>query len=154
MSIKCTYRQLAALRNQSDRAGGVLLGPIAKLNKVDESLVPAIMDRIRISRFVKAIITETIKYERSHLDLLKKHGILDEKDKSRYLIPVEGQSDYQEAMQNLDGTETEVPTSPLPASVIEKVSLSVEDLSVLEPFISVPGDIADPGAVERRSKHK
>lgn len=154
MSIKCTYRQLAALRNQSDRQGGVILGPIAKLNKVDESLVPAIMDRIRISRFVRTIISETIKYERLHLDLLKKYGILDEKDKSRYLLPPDRQAEYQEAMQDLDNTETEVSTSPLPTYAIEKVSLSVEDLSALEPFISIPDDSSNAIPIGRQSKHK
>jgi len=138
MAIKCTFRQLASLRDQIDSKGAPIPGPMTKLNKVDESSVPSIVDRVRIARFIKAIIAETVEYEKVHLDLLKKYGEQDAENKLRYLIPPEKMQEYQTEMQKLDGTETEVSVVPLPASVIEKVSLSVGDLAALEPFIVLP----------------
>jgi hypothetical protein len=60
-TIRCTYQQLAALRDQLDRSESVIPGPISKLAKIDEASVPAIKDRIRIGHFIRAVVGETIK---------------------------------------------------------------------------------------------
>jgi hypothetical protein len=140
MAIKCTYRQLAALRDQTDREGSIVVGPMSKLNKVDEQTVTSIVDRVRIARFIKAIITETVEYEKTHLELLKKYGVQDEKNKAVYIIPPDKREDYHTEMKKLEEQEVEVNVVPLPSSVIEKVSLTVGDLAVLEPFVLFPAE--------------
>jgi hypothetical protein len=154
MAIKCTYRQLAALRDQSERGGGVVPGPISKLNKVDESTVPSIGDRIRISRFVSTIITETIEYEQAYMVLVKKYRAPDEKNQGQYIIPPASQSDYQNELNKLEDTETEVATGLLPAVLIAKVPLCVADLTVLMPFLAIPSDSGDAIPFDKTPKRK
>jgi hypothetical protein len=152
-TIKCTYRQLSALCDQFDKEEKVVPGVISKLAKIDENQVPAIKDRIHIGHFIRSVVSETVKYEQAHIELLKKHGQLSNtSDRPRYLITPEYQVAYRTDLQKLENTETEVSAFPLPASMLEKVSLSVSDLGALEPFLTLPGEEADITHNDKRSK--
>lgn len=132
MPIKCTYKDLADLR---DRDG--VPGPMTKFNNVGDNV--SLVDRTRIMKWLKPIIAETAEFEKTHLALLGKYGQRNKDRANLYVIPPEKQAEYQTENGRLEATEVEVASVPLPVESYDgKVPMTVGDLVVLEKFVVMP----------------
>lgn len=138
--IKCTYRDLAGLRDQT--IGGVNRpGPLTKLAQADDTRVPLLMDRIRIGRFVQKVIAEIKVMETDALELLRKYGKQDEKNPTMFNIAPENRAVFNAENDKLNETECEITLLPLPESVYGRLPLTAGDLMALEKFIVLSPEV-------------
>jgi hypothetical protein len=138
--IKCTYSDLAGLRDQNitDAKGNVMAvrpGPLTKLAQADDKQVPLLMDRIRIGRFVRAVVTEIKEMETDAMELLRKYGKQNEQNPTNFHIPPESRDQFNKENSRLNETECEIRVLPLPESVYGKLPLTSGDLMALWKFI-------------------
>jgi hypothetical protein len=139
--IKCSYRDLAGLRDQTITTQGANQitrpGPLTKLAQADDTRVPLLMDRIRIGRFVTKIIAAIKEMEADAMELLKKYGKQDEKNPAMFNIPPESRTQFNEENNKLNDTECEITLLPLPESVYGRLPFTAGDLMALMKFIEL-----------------
>jgi len=136
--IKCTYHDLAGLRDQTVNQGSTQItkpGPLTKLAQADETRIPLLMDRIRIGRFVGKIVAEIKEMEADAMKLLSKYGKQEEKNPAIFNIPPINRELFNEENNKLNDTECEITLLPLPESVYGRLPLTAGDLMALEKFI-------------------
>lgn len=145
--IKCTFRDLSKLR---DVRG--IPGPFTKLASADEARL-SLVDRMRVSRFLKPLLAETAIFERDYMTLLEKYGTrrkddpaivfdiaLEDDGKGGTRINEARRREFNVEQEKLHEMEREIVVLPLPRSIYEKLSLTAGDLLALEKFIEFPTD--------------
>jgi len=134
MAIKITYAELSNI-------GATIL----KLNAVGAKA--SIVDRARIARFVKPILTELGEYEKLRNELIAKLGEpVKEGVPGQFRIKTENLATYTDEMKKLLAIEAELPISPMPVKLYELADLTVEDLNRLGDLIVWPKDEDEPPA--------
>ena len=142
MPITCKFKDLAGLRDLGRP------GPLTKLNDADDRAC-TIVDRMRITRLIKAIMPSLGEYERTYLDLVKKYGVPRSVDGNIYDLPdgTKGKDDDEKSrnkklreefdaeLERLGDTACEINATPLPLETYGKLPLSPRDLLKLEPFL-------------------
>lgn len=145
--IKCTFRDLSKLR---DVRG--IPGPFTKLASADETRL-SLVDRVRVSRFLKPLLAETAVFERDYMALLERYGTrrkddpaivfdiaLEDDGKGGTQVNEKRRKEFIVEQEKLYEMECEIAILPLPRSIYEKLSLTAGDLLALEKFIELPTD--------------
>lgn len=143
MSITCKFKDLAGLRDLGRP------GPLTKLNDADDR-VCTIVDRMRITRLIKAIMPSLGEYEHTYLELVKKYGTPRSPDGNVYDLPDGSKgkdeeervknsklrAEFDAELERLGNTECEINASVLLMETYSKLPLSPRDLLKLEPFLA------------------
>jgi hypothetical protein len=140
--IICKFKDLAGLRDFGRP------GPLTKLNDADDRAC-TIVDRMRITRLIKAIMPLLEEYEHAYLDLVRKYGTPRMPGGNIYDLPdgSKGKDDEEKArngklraefdaeLDSLGNAECEINASPLPVETYGKLPLLPRDLLKLDPFL-------------------
>jgi hypothetical protein len=141
--IKCTFRDLIQLRDIND-----VPGPFSKLRQADNSL--SLVERVRVARFLKPLLTETAAFEQHHLELLEKYGTRRKDNPNLFDIATEDDGkggrrlnesrlrEFKTEQEKLYEMECEVAILPLTQTVYGKLPLTPNDFMALEKFLVLP----------------
>jgi hypothetical protein len=133
MAIKLTYRELSTI--------GHAIQKLMAVGKADATHI----ERARIARFVKPLLTELGEYEKLRNELIAKLGEpVKDGVPGQFRIKTENLTAYADEMKKLIAIDVELLVSPLPESLHKLANLTVEDMNNLGDLIVWPKDEDEP----------
>lgn len=134
MPIKCTFRDVARLRETPENPG--------PLSKLADANCPSVVDKFRVVRFIKAMGQEIQEYEAVLIALGKKFGTPIDVEGSAnvsYRVLPENMTAFNDEVARLNSEPRDIlAANPLPPSVCD--ILTPRDLLLLGSLVVEPED--------------
>lgn len=133
---------------------GQLLNSVPGLKKLVDKPLPA-KTAYRLKRIMDAVTSEASHIEKIRVDMIMKYADEQTEEEKKAQAPIKVTTklnEFQTAFLPLLEEEIEVNAYKLEFNDIEKLDLTVNDLSSIEPWFNIPEELLEPVTIEKTEK--